>query len=81
MGWASDYSSIQIKLIGAAEVLGALGLVLPRALDIAPSLSIAAGVALFLLMVGAANVHRKRKESFAPALALSILALLALLAK
>lgn len=29
MGWANDFSQPQIRLIGLAEVAGALGLVLP----------------------------------------------------
>ena len=81
MGWAADYSSTQIKMIGLAEVLGALGLVLPRVFDIATGLSAAAAIGLFLLMAGAANVHRKRNEPFAPALILGIWALISLLLK
>ncbi|CAB4332502.1 MAG: DoxX family protein [Actinobacteria bacterium] len=75
MGWAADFSDSQIKLIGLAEVLGALGLILPHVLSVAEVLSKVAAVGLFLLMAGAANVHRKRKEPFAPALVLGILAL------
>ena len=75
MGWAQDYSSSQIKLIGLAEVLGALGLILPHAVSIAEGLSKAAAIGLFLIMAGAANVHRKRKEPVIPPLVLGLLAL------
>ena len=78
MGWAADYSPAQIKLIAIAEILGALGLILPIALNIVPALSQIAALCLFLLMAGAANVHRKRKEPFLPALVLGFLALLTL---
>lgn len=75
MGWANDFSSSQIKIIGLAEVLGALGLILPHALSIAEGLANAAAIGLFLIMVGAANTHRKRKEPAVPALVLGLLAL------
>ena len=37
-GWAQDYSQTNIRLIGLAEILGAIGLVLPAVLHIAPIL-------------------------------------------
>ena len=63
MGWADDYSTGTIKLIGALEVLAAIGLVLPAALDIMPILVPLAAVGLVLVMVGAAVVHARRKET------------------
>ena len=78
MGWAADFTTPQIKLIGLAEVLGAAGLILPNLLDIAPNLSKAAAVCLFLLMAGAANTHRKRNEPVLPPIVLGILALITL---
>ena len=78
MGWAQDFSSSQIKLIGFVEILGALGLILPHALSIAEWLAKAAAVGLFLIMAGAANVHRKRKEPFLPPLVIGFLALVTL---
>ncbi len=62
MGWANDFSQSAIKLIGLAEVAGALGLVLPWALDILPVLTPVAGYALAALMIGAAGVHIRRRE-------------------
>ncbi len=62
MGWANDFSEPTIKLIGLAEVAGALGLVLPWALDVVPVLTPVAGYALAALMTGAAVVHARRRE-------------------
>jgi len=81
MGWAADFSTPQIKLIALAEILGAVGLILPHALSIAEGLSKAAAVGLFLIMAGAANTHRKRKEPIIPAVVLGVLALVTLFLK
>jgi uncharacterized membrane protein YphA (DoxX/SURF4 family) len=62
MGWAQDFSPSTIRLIGSAEILGAIGLILPAALHIAPILVPLAAVGLALVMVGAAAVHARRKE-------------------
>lgn len=62
-GWAQDFSPSTIRLIGAAEVLGALGLILPAAVHIAPILVPLAAVGLALVMAGAAVVHGRRKEA------------------
>ncbi|MDT5259780.1 MAG: hypothetical protein QOD10_4860 [Mycobacterium sp.] len=61
-GWAQDYSPSTIRLIGLAEILGAIGLILPAALHIAPILVPLAAVGLALVMAGAAVVHARRKE-------------------
>jgi uncharacterized membrane protein YphA (DoxX/SURF4 family) len=61
-GWAQDVSPTNIRLIGLAEILGAIGLVLPAALHIAPILVPLAAVGLALVMVGAVAVHARRKE-------------------
>ena len=37
--WAGDFTPLQVLLIGVVEILGALGVILPRLLDIAPILS------------------------------------------
>jgi uncharacterized membrane protein len=62
MGWAEDFSDGAVKGIGALEVLGALGLILPAALDIVPVLVPIAATGLALLMLGAAATHARRKE-------------------
>lgn len=51
-----------IKLIGALEVLAAVGLILPGALDIAPVLVPLAATGLLIIMVGAVVTHALRRE-------------------
>jgi uncharacterized membrane protein YphA (DoxX/SURF4 family) len=60
--WAQDYSQTGIRLIGLAEILGAIGLVLPAAVHVAPILVPLAAIGLVLVMVGAAVVHARRHE-------------------
>jgi uncharacterized membrane protein YphA (DoxX/SURF4 family) len=62
-GWAQDVSPTTIRLIGVAEILGAIGLIVPAATHIAPILVPLAAVGLALVMVGAAAVHARRKEA------------------
>jgi hypothetical protein len=62
MAWAADYSEPALKAIGLAEVLGAIGLVVPLLTGIVPFLAPIAAVGLFLVMLGAAQVHRRRRE-------------------
>lgn len=62
-GWAEDYSPSAIRLIGVAEVLGAIGLILPAVVHIAPVLVPLAAIGLALTMVGAAVMHARRKEA------------------
>ena len=66
MGWAADFSATQIKLIALAEVLGAIGLVVPWATGILQVLTPVAAACLAILMIGAATVHASRKEPFIP---------------
>jgi uncharacterized membrane protein YphA (DoxX/SURF4 family) len=61
-GWAQDFSPTSIRLIGLAEILGAIGLVLPAAVHVAPVLVPLAAVGLALVMVGAAVIHARRNE-------------------
>lgn len=65
MAWVDDFSVSSIKLIGLAQVLGAIGLILPVAVGIASVLSPVAGIALAIIMIGAVFVHLRRKEAFA----------------
>ncbi|MFE3113621.1 DoxX family protein [Kitasatospora indigofera] len=76
MTWATDFSAGSVKAIGAVEVLGALGLILPAALDIAPALVPWAATGLAVTMLGAAAVHLRRGEAKAvpPSLVLLVLA-------
>ena len=74
-GWAQDYSQTNIRLIGLAEILGAIGLVLPAVVHIAPILVPLAAVGLVLVMVGAAVVHARRNEPMNVAVNLVLIAL------
>ncbi len=62
MAWTEDFSDGQVKGIGAVEVLGAIGLILPAALDIAPILAALAAAGLAITMLLAAVVHARRGE-------------------
>jgi uncharacterized membrane protein len=75
MRWASDFTATQIKLIGLAEVLGAVGLIAPAALGVQPRLSPISAVGLALLMTGAVVTHIRRGENPSPALVLGTLSL------
>src|ERR1700722_12658888 len=60
--------------IGFAEIAGGLGIVLPMATNIAPSLSLWAAVGLATIMLLAIVFHLRRHESPLPALILFLLA-------
>lgn len=61
-GWVNDFSAGFVKALGALEILGAVGLILPAALDIAPILVPLAAVGLAMIMVGATIVTFRRHE-------------------
>jgi uncharacterized membrane protein YphA (DoxX/SURF4 family) len=63
MGWTQDFSAGTIKLIGTAEVLAAIGLILPAALKIATVLTPLAATGLVVVMLGAIATHARRKEN------------------
>lgn len=63
MGWAEDFSARQVRAVAAAEVLGAIGLILPWALGIARVLTPLAATGLAAVMVGALSVHARRRET------------------
>ena len=76
MAWTEDFSDGQVKVIGLVEVLGALGLILPAALDIAPILTpiAAAGLAVTMLVAAAVHVRRGEKQMVPINLVLAALA-------
>ena len=74
MAYVEDFSGTQVKLIGTVEVIGAVGLLLPLLLDIAPILSPIAAAGLAITMTVATTVHLRRKESPAPTIVLAVLA-------
>jgi uncharacterized membrane protein YphA (DoxX/SURF4 family) len=62
MSWVNSFSPAQVRLIGTAEILGALGLILPGVTGILPILTPIAAAALVALMLGAVFTHIRLKE-------------------
>jgi len=62
LGWAEDFGAGPVKLIGALEVLAALGLILPPLVGVAEILTPVAATGAAALMAGAAVVHGRRRE-------------------
>jgi hypothetical protein len=60
--WVEDFSPGALKAIGVLELLGAVGLILPAALDIAPVLVPLAASGAALLFVGAVIMRLCRGE-------------------
>jgi uncharacterized membrane protein YphA (DoxX/SURF4 family) len=75
MEWTVDYSQNAIRGIGAAEILGAVGLIVPPLTGIAPVLAPIAAVGLLVIMVGAIRAHLKRGGTFIPNIVLGFLAI------
>jgi uncharacterized membrane protein YphA (DoxX/SURF4 family) len=62
MAWVEDFSQQTVRLIGAVEVLGAIGIVVPALTGIVPWLTPLAALGLVLTMIGAALTHLRRTE-------------------
>ena len=75
MGWAVDVSDVEFRAVGLLEVLGALGLVLPGALGIAPLVTPLAALGLAFTMVGAIVTHVRMGDTERLAVPVAILAL------
>ena len=75
MAWTADSTDAAVKGIGAIEILGAIGLIVPLATGIAPVLTPLAAAGLAVVMIGAVIVHIRRKESAVVPLILGILAI------
>lgn len=76
MPWATHFPELAVRAIGAAELAGALGLILPSALRVQPRLTPLAAAALVLVMLGAAGTHVVLNEApmMVPSLVLGALA-------
>ncbi|MER6462362.1 DoxX family protein [Streptomyces sp. NPDC001288] len=57
MAWVDGMPMRAVRALGAVELLGALGLLLPRLTGVAPWTAVAAAVGLAVLQVGAIRVH------------------------
>lgn len=73
--WMQDFPQSTVRLIGIAEMLGAVGLILPAASGLLPLLTPLAAVGLAIIMVLAIAIHAKRRESQAIAINVVLLAL------
>lgn len=62
MEWARDFSQGQIRVIGALEVMGAVGVILPTLTGIFGWLTPLAAVGLTLTMAGAILTHLRLEE-------------------
>jgi uncharacterized membrane protein YphA (DoxX/SURF4 family) len=62
MPWVTKVPSILVRLLGIAELLGAIGLILPVLTHILPWLTPLAAIGLALIMVGATVFHALRRE-------------------
>jgi uncharacterized membrane protein YphA (DoxX/SURF4 family) len=76
MAWVEDFSQEAVRVIGALEVLGAIGIVLPALTKVLLWLTPLAALGLVLTMIGAALTHLRRKE-YGPIVVTAVLLVLA----
>ncbi len=76
MAWVEDFGAWAVKGIGAVEILGAAGLILPALLHIAVVLTPLAATGLLIVMIGAVVTHLRRHE-MGPAVGTAALGVLA----
>lgn len=62
MNWVDDMPMAAVRAIGVAEILGALGLILPPLTGMAPALALAAAIGLLVLQIAATLFHLSRGE-------------------
>ena len=75
MAWIKDVPGSLARFIGGVEMLGAVGVILPRLTGILPWLTPTAAAGLALVMLLAAGFHVSRKEAPVPNVVLLALAL------
>lgn len=64
MAWVESFNPLLIKLIGALELLGGLGLFLPPIVAFVPTVfTLLSAFGLAVMMLGAIVVHLRRKEA------------------
>lgn len=78
--WADRFPLIRVRLIGISELLGAVGLIIPWALNILPILTPVAAAGLSTLQFFAILHHSKHKEGKAIAFNIILLSLAAFIA-
>ena len=80
MPWAHSFTPTTIKLIGAVEALGVIGLIAPQLSGFLPWLTPLAAVGLALTMLSAMVIHGQRREYTSIAVNLVLLLLAAFVA-
>jgi len=73
--YVEDFPAGFIRALGWAEVLGAVGLILPVLTGVAPVLAPVAAICLAVTMVGAVVVHLRRGETAKAGMPLLLLVL------
>ncbi|WP_392542982.1 DoxX family protein [Oryzobacter telluris] len=63
LDWVDDFSDGTVKLIGALEALGAIGLILPAVTGVLPWLTPVAALGLVVVQALAIRVHLRRGEA------------------
>ena len=61
-GWVHDFPAPLLKPLGLAELLGAVGLIAPPLVRIAPILTPVAASGMLLTMIGAIVIHARQRE-------------------
>ena len=62
IGWMYDLDDTMHAIVGVAEILGGLGLILPGLLKVQPQITVYAAIGLIVVMVAAAIWHVGREE-------------------
>jgi len=80
MPWVTSVPEALVRFIGAAELAGALGLILPSLTRIRPRLTVLAAIGLITVMILASAFHLSRGESSVVPMNLVLAALAAFVA-
>jgi hypothetical protein len=80
MAWVDHFSTPMVRFIGVMETLGALGLLLPAATDIASILTPLAATGIGTIMIGAMVTHTRLREYSGIVVNLALLAIAAVIA-
>ena len=78
--WAPSLPDLMVRFIGACELLGAVGLILPALVKILPQLTALAAACLTLVMLAANIFHIARGEFFVLPMTGTFLVLVAFIA-
>jgi len=62
MEWVDSMPLVAVRLIGIAEILGAVGLIVPPLTGVQPWLALPAAAGLALVQIGAIVVHLRRGD-------------------